>query len=117
MYTSCVRASASLSGLSYTLSSHACSQPSQEDPFLFAVYLSISLLLVLMAGLMSGLTLGLMSLDMVELEVRRPQHRDLMFACAVLYVSLWISLNHVCKRSWYRSANSQKESKTAEGRM
>lgn len=41
----------------------------QEDPFLFAVYLGISLVLVLMAGLMSGLTLGLMSLDMVELEV------------------------------------------------
>ena len=43
----------------------------QEDDFLFSLYVCISLFLVLMAGLMSGLTLGLMSLDMVELEVRR----------------------------------------------
>lgn len=33
------------------------------------LYLSISIFLVLMAGLMSGLTLGLMSLDQVDLEV------------------------------------------------
>ena len=34
------------------------------------LYLCISIFLVLMAGLMSGLTLGLMSLDQVDLEVR-----------------------------------------------
>ena len=33
------------------------------------LYLCISVGLVLMAGLMSGLTLGLMSLDQVDLEV------------------------------------------------
>ncbi len=33
------------------------------------LYLCISVFLVLMAGLMSGLTLGLMSLDQVDLEV------------------------------------------------
>lgn len=42
----------------------------QEDEFVFALYVCVSLVLVLIAGLMSGLTLGLMSLDMVELEVR-----------------------------------------------
>jgi hypothetical protein len=42
----------------------------QEDDFVFSLYVCISLFLVCMAGLMSGLTLGLMSLDMVELEVR-----------------------------------------------
>jgi metal transporter CNNM len=42
----------------------------QEDPFLFTAYLCIALALVCMAGLMSGLTLGLMSLDSVALEVR-----------------------------------------------
>lgn len=41
----------------------------QEDEFLFTLYICISLFLVVMAGLMSGLTLGLMSLDTVELEV------------------------------------------------
>ena len=41
------------------------------DPFLFALYISISVVLVCMAGLMSGLTLGLMSMDSVELEVLR----------------------------------------------
>ena len=33
------------------------------------LYLCISVGLVLMAGLMSGLTLGLMSMDQVDLEV------------------------------------------------
>lgn len=42
----------------------------QDDDFLFTLYICISLFLVCMAGLMSGLTLGLMSLDTVELEVR-----------------------------------------------
>jgi hypothetical protein len=40
-----------------------------EDPFLWTVYMCISAGLVCMAGLMSGLTLGLMSMDTVELEV------------------------------------------------
>jgi hypothetical protein len=35
-------------------------------------YLGISAALVLMAGLMSGLTLGLMSLDEVDMEVGSP---------------------------------------------
>lgn len=35
----------------------------------FTIYLTVSICLVIMAGLMSGLTLGLMSLDTVELEV------------------------------------------------
>lgn len=33
------------------------------------VYVCISIALVLMAGLMSGLTLGLMSLDVLDIEV------------------------------------------------
>ena len=36
----------------------------------FILYASISAFLVIMAGLMSGLTLGLMSLDSLDLEVR-----------------------------------------------
>jgi hypothetical protein len=40
------------------------------DDFTTVLYVSISVGLVLLAGLMSGLTLGLMSLDMVDLEVR-----------------------------------------------
>lgn len=41
----------------------------RDDPFLWTCYLVIIVLLVCIAGLMSGLTLGLMSLDHVELEV------------------------------------------------
>jgi hypothetical protein len=37
--------------------------------WLFYTYIGISAALVTMAGLMSGLTLGLMSLDEVDLEV------------------------------------------------
>lgn len=40
-----------------------------EDEILLPVFIGVSVLLVVMAGLMSGLTLGLMSLDTVELEV------------------------------------------------
>ena len=40
------------------------------DDFTTVLYIAISVGLVLLAGLMSGLTLGLMSLDMVDLEVR-----------------------------------------------
>lgn len=40
-----------------------------EDEVIVPLYICIVFGLVLMAGLMSGLTLGLMSLDMVELEV------------------------------------------------
>ncbi|KAL6749260.1 hypothetical protein V8C86DRAFT_2852241 [Haematococcus lacustris] len=39
------------------------------DGLQFTIYLTVSVCLVLMAGMMSGLTLGLMSLDTVELEV------------------------------------------------
>lgn len=42
----------------------------QLPPWLFWTYLGISIGLVTMAGLMSGLTLGLMSLDELDLEVR-----------------------------------------------
>lgn len=42
----------------------------EDNPFLWTCFLCITIALVLMAGLMSGLTLGLMSLDKVELEVR-----------------------------------------------
>ena len=42
-----------------------------KDPFLFTIYLVISFGLTCMAGLMSGLTLGLMSMDATQLEVLR----------------------------------------------
>lgn len=45
----------------------------QLPPWLFWTYLGISIGLVTMAGLMSGLTLGLMSLDELDLEVCLPQ--------------------------------------------
>ena len=38
--------------------------------FQFWLYVSMVIFLTLIAGLMSGLTLGLMSIDSVELEVR-----------------------------------------------
>ena len=41
----------------------------EEDPGLKVVYIGVSIGLVLLAGLMSGLTLGLMSMDQVDLEV------------------------------------------------
>lgn len=41
----------------------------QEGAFLFWYYVAMVVFLILMAGLMSGLTLGLMSLDSVDLEV------------------------------------------------
>ncbi|GFH06566.1 CNNM transmembrane domain-containing protein [Haematococcus lacustris] len=44
------------------------------DGLQFTIYLTVSVCLVLMAGMMSGLTLGLMSLDTVELEVVANQH-------------------------------------------
>ncbi|GLI66609.1 hypothetical protein VaNZ11_010530 [Volvox africanus] len=55
----------------------------QEDKFLFTLYICISLFLVLMAGLMSGLTLGLMSLDTVELEVLKRSGTPEERACAI----------------------------------
>ncbi len=45
--------------------------PGTGDPVLDLIYGCTSAGLVLFAGLMSGLTLGLMSLDVVELEVLR----------------------------------------------
>ena len=44
------------------------SEPAQGGQAVF--YIGISIGLTLMAGLMSGLTLGLMSMDHVDLEVR-----------------------------------------------
>lgn len=46
--------------------------PGTEDNAQTIFYSCISISLVLLAGLMSGLTLGLMSLDSVDLEVRMP---------------------------------------------
>ncbi len=40
-----------------------------DDPFMWTLFVCVCLMLVCMAGLMSGLTLGLMGLDSVELEV------------------------------------------------
>ncbi len=43
--------------------------PDKRDE-IFVSYLSISVGLICLAGLMSGLTLGLLSLDTLDLEVR-----------------------------------------------
>lgn len=48
----------------------------------FIIYLLASIFLVLMAGLMSGLTLGLMSLDEVDLEVLKRSGNSRQRACA-----------------------------------
>ena len=46
-------------------------EPAQQlTPFTMWAYICISILLVLMAGLMSGLTIGLMALDDMEMEAR-----------------------------------------------
>lgn len=42
--------------------------PSEQDE-VFTLYCTIAVVLVLIAGLMSGLTLGLMSIDALDLEV------------------------------------------------
>lgn len=44
-------------------------KPSKENEEVFTLYCVIAAALVLIAGLMSGLTLGLMSLDALDLEV------------------------------------------------
>lgn len=52
-------------------------EPAHEAPLsaeITALYAIIVVLLVLGAGLMSGLTLGLLSLDVMDLEVRRGLH-------------------------------------------
>lgn len=61
-----------------------------------AAFLAISVGLVMMAGLMSGLTLGLMSMDLVELEVlkRSGTATEQMYASAITP----IVSNQVC--SW-----------------
>ena len=41
---------------------------SEED---FVVYVCLVVFLVIVAGLMSGLTIGLLSMDQVDIEVRR----------------------------------------------
>ena len=53
------------------LRSHHSPTP-QEAEDVFILYTALAAALVLMAGLMSGLTLGLLSLDAVDLEVRLP---------------------------------------------
>ena len=44
-------------------------QTAEERDEMFTLYCSVVAVLVLVAGLMSGLTLGLMSLDTLDLEV------------------------------------------------
>ena len=44
-------------------------KPPKENDEVFTLYCVIAAVLVLVAGLMSGLTLGLMSLDALDLEV------------------------------------------------
>ena len=41
----------------------------EEQDEMFTIYCSVVAVLVLVAGLMSGLTLGLMSIDTLDLEV------------------------------------------------
>eukprot|EP00195_Chlamydomonas_chlamydogama_P007783 CAMPEP_0202891134 /NCGR_PEP_ID=MMETSP1392-20130828/1288_1 /ASSEMBLY_ACC=CAM_ASM_000868 /TAXON_ID=225041 /ORGANISM="Chlamydomonas chlamydogama, Strain SAG 11-48b" /LENGTH=783 /DNA_ID=CAMNT_0049574813 /DNA_START=91 /DNA_END=2442 /DNA_ORIENTATION=- len=47
-----------------------------DDPFLWTVYFCVIIGLTCIAGLMSGLTLGLMSLDTMELEVLKRSGTD-----------------------------------------
>lgn len=49
----------------------------------FFIYIAVSLLLVVFAGMMSGLTLGLMSMSIVDLEVtaKSGKPRDRLHAC------------------------------------
>ena len=54
------------------------------DPFLWTLFFCTSLGLVIMAGLMSGLTLGLMSLDSMELEVRLWLRSSIFCFCGFL---------------------------------
>lgn len=42
----------------------------QLDPTTRVIFICISVFLVIMAGLMSGLTIGLMAMDDMEMEVR-----------------------------------------------
>lgn len=52
------------------LTKHHSHNP-KESTDAFILFTIVSVLLVLLAGLMSGLTLGLLSLDSVDLEVCR----------------------------------------------
>lgn len=67
-------------------------------------YLVTSVGLVMMAGLMSGLTLGLMSMDLVELEVLKRSGTDTerMYAAAITpIVSNQVgAYRSACRRSW-----------------
>ena len=60
-----------------------------DDPFLWTLMVCISAGLVCMAGLMSGLTLGLMSMDSVELEVlkRTGTSEEKRYAATIMPVS------------------------------
>ena len=55
-------------------------QTAEERDEVFTLYCSVVVALVLIAGLMSGLTLGLMSLDTLDLEVC-PICLDYAFCC------------------------------------
>lgn len=61
------------------------SAANKEDlpPWLFWTYLGVSIGLVSMAGLMSGLTLGLMSLDELDLEVCRVDNQCKHAMCGI----------------------------------
>ena len=52
-----------------TTSGHSHHQPELTDEE-WTMYICIVVALVLLAGLMSGLTLGLMSMDVLDMEVR-----------------------------------------------
>jgi hypothetical protein len=58
--------------LRHALLSAIESEHEHTSDLTFITYTVVSVLLVILAGLMSGLTLGLMSLDMVDLEVCPP---------------------------------------------
>lgn len=69
----------------------------------FFVHIVVIVLLVLFAGLMSGLTLGLMSLSLVDLEVLAksgtPQDRKHAGTFSSLSLSVLISLNVSSRRT------------------
>ena len=61
-----------------TASGHRHHQPELTEEE-WTMYICIVIALVLLAGLMSGLTLGLMSMDVLDMEVRTPHTRLQVF--------------------------------------
>lgn len=59
-------------------------QTAEERDEMFTLYCSVVAVLVLIAGLMSGLTLGLMSLDTLDLEVGSLCAFDLVYLLSLL---------------------------------